>query len=68
MELRSRSFPSYGHSRPVIPCAQCGKTLFAPEWSEYLEGDRVRHLWGCTGCGYEFETTVHFHALGTQSR
>jgi hypothetical protein len=42
------------------PCAQCGETLFAAAWSEYLSAHRVRHLWSCDACGYEFETTVTF--------
>ena len=45
-------------SRPVVPCAQCGDTLFAPEWSEYLDDRHIRHLWSCDACGYEFETEV----------
>ena len=63
MELRSRGFRAYNLSRPVLPCAQCGKTLFAPDWSEYLDDRRVRHLWGCEACGYKFETLVCFPAL-----
>jgi hypothetical protein len=46
--------------RPVAPCAQCGDTLFAPEWSEQVSDTRVRHLWVCNGCGYTFETLVCF--------
>jgi hypothetical protein len=41
-----------------VPCAQCGVTLFAPEWSEYLDDRRIRHLWSCDACGYEFESEV----------
>ena len=41
-------------------CAQCGETIFMPEWSEYLDRHRVRHLWECEECGYKFETLVSF--------
>ena len=41
-------------------CAQCGDTLFAPAWSEYVKERCVRHLWSCDACGYSFETTVYF--------
>lgn len=46
--------------RPLIECAQCGGRIYIPEWSECLEGGRVRHLWQCEACGYAFETTVRF--------
>jgi hypothetical protein len=29
-----------------------------PEWSEYLDARRLRHLWECEACGYKFETLV----------
>lgn len=62
MEPVSRKTRSFIHSRPVVECAQCGKHLFAPDWSEYLEDRRVRHLWICETCHYEFETIVSFAA------
>jgi rubrerythrin len=34
--------------------------LFLPEWSEFVDEHRVRHLWRCEPCGYSFETTVCF--------
>ena len=43
-------------------CAQCGEPIFMPEWSEYLNDRRVRHLWSCDQCGYKFETLVYFPA------
>ena len=60
MELysgRSRNDPRL--SKP-LPCAQCGQGLSHPAWSEQLGETRVRHLWSCRACGYEFETTVFF--------
>lgn len=50
------------HLRPLIECRQCGYNIDMPEWSENLEGDRVRHLWTCEACGYSFETVVRFAA------
>lgn len=62
MELRSQRMRSFVKSRPVAPCAQCGDALFAPEWSEYLDDRRIRHLWCCDACGYEFESEVFYPA------
>jgi hypothetical protein len=44
-------------------CAQCGEALFAPSWSEDLGEERVRYLWNCDVCGYQFETTVYLAPL-----
>jgi len=61
MELRAAS-----PRKPTIQgrlqnyCAQCGEAIFLPEWSEYLDRLRVRHLWECEACGYKFETLVSF--------
>jgi hypothetical protein len=66
MELKSTSSRTYrpprtvNASRPVNECAQCRETIFLPEWSEYLDARRVRHLWECEACGYKFETLVCF--------
>lgn len=43
-----------------LPCAQCGARLIAPVWSEFVDERRVRHLWTCDECEYEFETLVIF--------
>jgi transcription elongation factor Elf1 len=50
---------------PIIECAQCGKQLLVPEWSEYVDDRRIRHLWKCEACGYAFETTVSYAAEST---
>lgn len=57
MQLRSSLKPAID-ARPITECAQCGSNIFAPEWSEYLDDRRVRHLWACETCGYAFETLV----------
>jgi ribosomal protein L37AE/L43A len=46
----------------TIPCAQCGRDLIAPEWSEHVSDRCVRHVWVCEACGYEFETAVYLRA------
>jgi hypothetical protein len=52
----------FTRSRPALECAQCGDRIYIPEWSEWLDACRVRHLWQCEACGYAFETTVRFAA------
>ena len=61
MEL-VRDRKDFAQSRPVIECAQCGEHLYVPEWTEYRDGGRIKHLWACEACGYSFETTVRFAA------
>ncbi len=63
MELRAPGTARFMRSRPLIECAQCGERLFVPEWSEFVDERRVRHLWTCEACGYAFETTVRFAAM-----
>jgi hypothetical protein len=43
-------------------CAQCGAVLIAPAWSEHFPDCRVRNVWSCESCGYEFENTVYWRA------
>jgi ribosomal protein L37AE/L43A len=60
MKLRTQTTRDFHISRPMVPCAQCGDSLLAPDWSEYLDERRIRHVWTCDGCGYEFETMVYY--------
>jgi hypothetical protein len=60
MELRTNRLRTYPRPRLSNLCAQCGDAIFMPEWSEYLDQRRVRHLWQCEACGYRFETLVCF--------
>ena len=39
------------------PCAQCGKPITAPLWSEH-ERNRVSFLWSCRACNYQFVTVA----------
>jgi ribosomal protein L37AE/L43A len=43
-------------------CAQCGADIIAREWSEHLSENRVRNVWSCEDCGYQFEDMVYFPA------
>ena len=62
MELQNARAKHFVRPRPALECAQCGDALHIPEWSEYLEAGRVRHLWRCETFGYAFETTAYFAA------
>jgi hypothetical protein len=41
-----------------MSCAQCGKDLIAPEWSEFRNSQQIRYLWRCWKCDYFFETVI----------
>jgi ribosomal protein L37AE/L43A len=41
-------------------CAQCGADLIEPEWSGHFPNNRVRNVWSCEACGYQFEDTVYW--------
>jgi len=43
-------------------CAQCGADIIAPEWSEHLSDNRVRNVWSCDACGYQFEDSIRLAA------
>ena len=60
MDLGSPMVLRFARAQPMIECAQCGDQIFTPDWSEYLDDRRVRHLWGCEACGYLFETIARF--------
>ena len=61
--MSDRNITDATHSRPYMPCAQCGERLFMPEWSEHVDERRVRHLWQCEACGYAFEAIVSYEAV-----
>ena len=48
--------------KPGNDCAQCGVGIIALEWSEHLSNRRVRNVWSCTDCGYQFEDMVYLSA------
>ena len=43
-----------------MTCEQCGKGLIAPESSEFVNEQCVRHLWHCINCNAEFEMSAYF--------
>jgi hypothetical protein len=43
------------------PCAQCGKPIAAPDWTE--NGPRrISYLWHCRACDYQFEAVAFYDA------
>jgi len=42
------------------PCIQCGASIIAPLWSEYVDECQVRHQWTCDDCQSHFEERVTF--------
>jgi transcription elongation factor Elf1 len=48
----SRCYPA------LAQCPQCGNRLVAPELSELIDGDEIRHHWSCEACGQPFRTSI----------
>ena len=65
MTLRVTVPTSYIHERYLgrPSCPKCGELLMAPEYSECLDRNDVRHVWMCDKCDYGFETLIRFNAL-----
>jgi transcription elongation factor Elf1 len=49
-------------------CSRCGDKLIAPEISEFISEDEVRHHWCCACCGLEFETAVQLSCRAVDPR
>ena len=68
--LHRRSFPKsishpsdLGISTRTLPRkAPAERLLIEPEWSEHFPDHRIRNVWSCQACGYEFEDTVYYAA------
>ena len=41
------------------PCAQCGKPIAFPDWTEAGPG-HTAYLWRCRACDYRFEAVAYF--------
>lgn len=41
-------------------CPQCAHLLVAPDASQHVCEQTVRHIWSCEACGNEFKTIVRF--------
>jgi ribosomal protein L37AE/L43A len=65
MTLRVTVPTSYIHERYLgrPSCPKCGELLMAPECSECLDWNDVRHVWMCDKCDYGFETLIRFNVL-----
>jgi hypothetical protein len=51
----------FGYLPRENPCAQCGKPIATPEWTE--NGPRrISFLWHCQACDYRFEAVAFFDA------
>jgi rubredoxin len=49
-------------------CPKCGELLSAPEYSEFLRHNNVRHTWTCNKCDYVFETLIWLNIPPAASR
>ena len=49
---------SYNRSPYGLACAACTDLMIAPNWSEYVGENQVRHFWCCEDCGNRLETLV----------
>ena len=49
----------FGYLPHENPCAQCGKPIAAPEWTEAGPG-RISYLWHCWACDYQFEAVAFY--------
>ena len=63
MTLRVAVPTSYIHERYFgrPSCPKCGELLMAPEYSECLSHNDIRHFWMCCRCDYGFETLIRFN-------
>ena len=48
------------------PCAQCGKPIGAPVWSEPSDDHSVSYVWVCQACNYEFTQIATFRCETTE--
>jgi len=62
MTLRVAVPTSYIHERYLgrPSCPKCGELLMAPEYSQCLNRNDVRHVWMRDECDYGFETLIRF--------
>jgi hypothetical protein len=59
-ETRMARFGS-GYLPHENPCAQCGKPIAKPDWTE--NGPRrISYLWHCRACDYRFEAVAFYDA------
>ena len=51
-----------------IVCAECNTSLIAPNWSEYVSKNEVRHFWCCENCGHRIVTVVDLRMYVSSKR
>ena len=56
------------HSPYGIACIRCNDSLIAPNWSEYVSEQHVRHSWSCESCGHQFETSDRLRFAASKAR
>jgi hypothetical protein len=58
---RAMARMNFGYLPQGNPCAQCGKPIASPEWTE--NGPRrISYLWHCEACDYRFEAIAFYDA------
>jgi hypothetical protein len=50
---------SLSHSPYGVACIRCRDTVIAPNWSEFVSENIIRHSWSCESCGSQFETSEY---------
>jgi transcription elongation factor Elf1 len=42
-----------------VACTECNELIIAPERSEYVDKQEVRHSWSCENCGHGVEILIY---------
>jgi ribosomal protein L37AE/L43A len=58
--------PDFGYLPLENPCAQCGKPIAAPEWTE-AGPRRISYLWHCQACDYKFEAVAFYEGADSEA-
>ena len=58
--------PDLGYLPHENPCAQCGKSILAPEWIE-AGSRRIAYLWHCHACNYKFEAVAFYEGADPEA-
>jgi hypothetical protein len=63
---RAMTKPDIGYLPHENPCAQCGKPIAAPEWTE-AGPRRISYLWHCQACDYKFEAMAFYEGADSEA-
>lgn len=58
MTLQSAAIVSTPRPLGMRACPRCCQLIVAPDASEFVSEEKVRHVWSCDSCGHEFATSV----------